>query len=171
MLLFLQVSLGARPDPSPIPSQALKLQVEEQLDWTLTNCTGLSVACTRQAFLGKPITPVILRKIYMEWEADANWDHSILWAYTCLCFFGFLKTEGAVIESDSDFDTSQHLSFANIISRLHFSTILYQREDKTIQGRPIYGWSRCDYRPYRREVMPYGSCSKLLGRTRATVLV
>ena len=32
--IFLQMSLGTRPDPSPIPSQALRLLVEEQPDWT-----------------------------------------------------------------------------------------------------------------------------------------
>jgi len=35
--LFFQVSPGARPDPSPIPSQALWILLE---DWTLTNWTG-----------------------------------------------------------------------------------------------------------------------------------
>jgi len=47
--LFFQVSPEARPDPSPIPSQALRLLVEEQPDWTSTNWTRLFVACTRPA--------------------------------------------------------------------------------------------------------------------------
>ena len=34
-----------------------------------------------------PITPVILRMIYKEWEVDSSWDHSMLWACICLCFF------------------------------------------------------------------------------------
>ena len=32
----------------------------------------------------------------------------------CLCFFGFLRSGEAVIERDSAFDASQHLSFADI---------------------------------------------------------
>jgi len=47
--LFLQLSPGAMPDPSPIPDQTLRLLVEEQPDWTPTNWTELFVICTRQA--------------------------------------------------------------------------------------------------------------------------
>ena len=49
LLLFLQVSPGAACTPSLIPEQALRLLVEEQLDWTSRSWTELFVACTRQA--------------------------------------------------------------------------------------------------------------------------
>jgi len=45
--LFFQVSPGARPDPSPIPSQTLRPLVQ---DWTLINWKGLFVACTGGAY-------------------------------------------------------------------------------------------------------------------------
>jgi len=43
-----------------------------------------------------------------------SWDHSMLWVCMCLYFFGFLRAGEAVIESDSSFDPSQHLSFTDI---------------------------------------------------------
>ena len=67
--------------------------------------------------LGKtrlPITPVILRKIYWEWEENCTWDHLVVWACMCLCFFGFLQAREAVIKNNSSFDPLQHLSFPDI---------------------------------------------------------
>lgn len=60
-----------------------------------------------------PITPAILRKIRAEWDRSEEWDHIMLWAAMCLCFFGFLRA-GEAVAPDADFDASQHLTYTDI---------------------------------------------------------
>ena len=60
-----------------------------------------------------PITPAILRKIRVEWDQSKEWDHIMLWAMMCLCFFGFLRA-GKAVAPDSNFDPSQHLTYTDI---------------------------------------------------------
>ena len=60
-----------------------------------------------------PITPAILQKIRIEWDQSKEWDHIMLWAMMCLCFFGFLRA-GEAVAPDSNFDPSQHLTYTDI---------------------------------------------------------
>ena len=60
-----------------------------------------------------PITPAILQRIRAEWNNSKEWDHIMLWAMICLCFFGFLKA-GKVVATETNFDASQHLTYADI---------------------------------------------------------
>ena len=60
-----------------------------------------------------PITPAILQKIRAEWHNSKEWDHIMLWAVMCLCFFGFL-TAGEAVAPEANFDTLQHLTYADI---------------------------------------------------------
>ena len=45
---FLQVVPEAQKQPTPVPEQALRLLVVEQLDWMSSSWTELFVACTKQ---------------------------------------------------------------------------------------------------------------------------
>ena len=54
-----------------------------------------------------PITPDILWKIRARWDRSQEWDHIMLWATMCLCFFGFLRS-GEAVAPDTGFDPSQH---------------------------------------------------------------
>ena len=60
-----------------------------------------------------PITPEILHKIRAAWDQSDQWDHIMLWGVMCLCFFGFLRA-GEAVAPDTDFDPSQHLTYADI---------------------------------------------------------
>jgi len=60
-----------------------------------------------------PITPDILRRIRTRWEGSQEWDHIMLWAAMCLCFFGFLRS-GEAVAPDTEFDPSQHLSYNDV---------------------------------------------------------
>lgn len=60
-----------------------------------------------------PITPAILRRIRAEWEHSKEWDHIMLWAMMCLCFFGFLRA-GEAVAPEANFDPSQHLTYSDI---------------------------------------------------------
>jgi len=59
------------------------------------------------------MTPDILWRIHAHWEGSQDWDHIMLWATMCLCFFGFLQASEAVAP-DTDFDPSQHLSYQDV---------------------------------------------------------
>ena len=62
-----------------------------------------------------PITPVILRKLKVVWQQRPNrYEAAMLWAISCLCFFGFLRTGEAVAPSDTDFDSSVHLAYTDV---------------------------------------------------------
>ena len=51
----------------------------------------------------------------MQWsEHTENHDASMLWAASCMRFFGFLRVGEIVIPSDSRFDPSSHLAFGDV---------------------------------------------------------
>ena len=62
-----------------------------------------------------PISPSILRKIKAVWESSASDpDIMMLWAACCTAFFGFLWVGEMTVPSDGAYDTSVHLSFADV---------------------------------------------------------
>ena len=65
----------------------------------------------------------------------------MLWAMICLCFFGFLKA-GKVVATETNFDASQHLTYADIaVDNLKQSKIdLFRLEVKVWNGKtgPIF---------------------------------
>ncbi|MCX8521142.1 MAG: hypothetical protein ORN28_06345 [Rhodoferax sp.] len=63
-----------------------------------------------------PITPAILRALKAVWFLDGNsFSVSMLWAASCLCFFGFLRSGEIVVPSDSSFDPAFHLCYGDVL--------------------------------------------------------
>ena len=69
----------------------------------------------RAARVRRPITPLILRSLKQVWQSEpSRRDASMLWAASCMCFFGFLRSGEVVVPSDSGYDASTHLSFGDV---------------------------------------------------------
>jgi len=64
-----------------------------------------------------PITPHILARIKDNWEANGlNNDKRMIWAAMMLCFFGFFRSGELCVPSMSLFDTTRHLSVADVLA-------------------------------------------------------
>ena len=62
-----------------------------------------------------PMTPNILLKLRFVWEEEAaNFDHNMLWAACCTCYFRILTSGEINVPSEKKYDPSTHLSFRDI---------------------------------------------------------
>ena len=82
------------------------------LEYVLKGFRKLAVGKPRPRL---PITPPILRKMWGIWSrVPERWDASMLWAASCMCFFGFLRSGEIVVPSDGAYDPSAHLSYGDV---------------------------------------------------------
>ena len=62
-----------------------------------------------------PISPSHLLLMRAAWERLPNrFDAVMLWAATCMCFFGFLRSGEIVAPSDTAFDAQVHLAAGDV---------------------------------------------------------
>ena len=62
-----------------------------------------------------PITPHILQQLKVVWgKRKDTKDTCMLWAASCLCFFGFLRMGEAVVPLNSSYDPEVHLSAGDV---------------------------------------------------------
>ena len=62
-----------------------------------------------------PITPAVLRDLHSQWNKQPpHYNHSMLWAASCTCFFGFLRSGEATVPSLNSYDPLTHLSLGDV---------------------------------------------------------
>ena len=62
-----------------------------------------------------PVTPSILMKMHSVLQTHPhNFDSTMIWAASLVCFFGFLRSGEITIPSQAAYDPTVHLSFADI---------------------------------------------------------
>ena len=58
----------------------------------------------------------LLRALEGYWHSNlADNDYTMLWGAACICFFSFMRAGELVAPSDSSFDPSYHLAFADVL--------------------------------------------------------
>ena len=62
-----------------------------------------------------PITPHLMHILRSAWESLPNrFDAEMLWAASCMCLFGFLRSGEIVVPSSSHYDPNLHLSYGDV---------------------------------------------------------
>ena len=62
-----------------------------------------------------PITPHLMHILRSAWGSLPNrFDAEMLWAASCMCFFGFLRSGEIVVPSSSHYDPNLHLSYGDV---------------------------------------------------------
>ena len=88
-----------------------------QLEYILR---GIKKATPTSSRCRLPITPEVLVKLREAWREDPNGrDAKMLWAASCLCFFGFLRSGEIVCPSESQFDPGWHLGVQDVRTNSH----------------------------------------------------
>ena len=92
-----------------------------------------------------PMTPDVLLKLRSVWEQEPGlYDHIMLWAACCTCYFGFLRSGEICSPSQKDYDPSTHLSYSDIAVDSHDDpstiaiTIKASKTDPYRQGVTVY---------------------------------
>eukprot|EP00731_Ephydatia_muelleri_P010115 Em0005g701a len=100
---FAQISLGGKdPDISSMP----------YLEYVLKGFRKLAAGKSRPRL---PITSSILSKMRETWSKILKRKNAaMLWAASCMCFFGFLRSGEIVVPSDTSYDPAVHLSYGDV---------------------------------------------------------
>lgn len=92
-----------------------------------------------------PITADIMRLLKRAWEQQGpSFDRSMLWAVSCTCFFGFLRSGEATVQTQTAYDPSIHLSISDVSidSQVNPQTIVIgikaSKTDPFRQGASVY---------------------------------
>ena len=95
-----------------------------QLEYVLK---GVKRLAKPSSYRRLPITPPILWELKRVWEKDAaNADNKMLWAASCLCFFGFLRSGKAAAPKAGEFDPHVHLCQGDIRVDSHKNSTFLQ---------------------------------------------
>eukprot|EP00731_Ephydatia_muelleri_P006889 Em0003g1137a len=99
----LQIFLGGKdPDIGSMP----------YLEYVLKGFCKLAAGKSRPRL---PITPSILSKMRETWsKIPKRKNAAMLWAASCMCFFGFLHSGEIVVPSDTSYDPAVHLSYGDV---------------------------------------------------------
>jgi len=105
-----------------------------QLEYVLKGVKRLTKLGSRTRL---PITPPILRELKRIWEKEAvNPDMKMLWAASCLCFFGFLRSGEVVTATVESYDPEVHLCYGDIRIDSHTSPSFLQVQIKASKTDP-----------------------------------
>ena len=106
------------------------------LEYVLKGAKKKLPASSRQQL---PITPHILLRLKQVWQKDpARQDAEMLWAASCLCFFGFLRSGEVVSPSERTYDAQSHMCFDYIRVDNRSAPTFIQVQIKTDHGVTIY---------------------------------
>jgi len=123
-------------DPTAVPMPKMKMVANEI--WKVQ-----ATSSRQKPHL--PITPTRLNQIRALWSPKAHdYDTIMLWAASCLCFFGFSRMGEITTHSDTAHDQPHHLSYADIaVGRVSSPTMLrchlkQSKTDRFHQGIDIF---------------------------------
>ena len=125
---------------------------------------GIKKEHSKQANITKPrlpMTPNIHLKLRSVWEKDAsNFNHIMLWAACCTCYFGFLRSgnKHPVRQRIWSFNP---LKLRRYCCRLSWKHIHHCNQDEGIKDWPLQAWYYNLLRSDKYQAMPRKSYSGL----------
>lgn len=132
----LQVSLHF-PDP--------KIHAMSRLEQVIKGTKRMAARQGQTARPRLPITPDILSQLRRVWASNPKkFDFVMMWAASCLCYFGFLRAGEITVPSEAAYDKGAHLNFADVAvddvsnPRMIKVTIKASKTDPFRQGVDIF---------------------------------
>jgi hypothetical protein len=86
-----------------------------RLDYVMKGVKRHQAKTGEKARTRLPITPSLLRRLKSVWaRTGRERDTKLMWAASCLCFFGFLRTGEMTVPSDGGYNPQTHLNLSDI---------------------------------------------------------